>query len=59
MSYFTDDVLRMGHIVPKGVQGKWTEGVDLKYKIKINVSVRYAFFGRTDSKSCLCKRTKQ
>ena len=42
--------------MPKGVQGKWTEGVDFS---KINVGMRSVFFGRPDSKSCLCKRTKQ
>ena len=25
----------------------------------INVGMRFVFFGRPDSKSCLCKRTKQ
>ena len=27
--------------------------------LKINVGMRFVFFGRPDSKSCLCKRTKQ
>ena len=32
------------------------KGLNLK---KINVSMRSVFFGRPDSKPCLCKRTKQ
>ena len=27
--------------------------------LKINVGMRFVFFGRPDSKSCLCKRAKQ
>ena len=42
--------------MPKSVQGKGTEGVDFLY---INVGMRFVFFERPDSKSCLCKRTKQ
>ena len=43
--------------VPKGVQGKWTEVVEKKRVT--NVRMRYAFFGRTYSKSALCERTRQ